>query len=227
MATATIDLTASTENPELQQQAALTVAAAEQLTITDATSYQRAADTLVTIATVQKRITEWFAPMVEAANKAHKALTGKRKESLDPLDRASSVLRRAMGDWKTEQDRLQRQAEAAAQEALRKAEQERALVEAAALESAGQGALAVAVVEQALSAPPPVVVLPAATPTVEGISYRAVRKFRVLNVGLVRRTFLVVDEARVQKHLDALGDAFKEPGIETWVEQVPVVRGRR
>lgn len=217
----------SGENPELQQRVSLTAAEAQQVTVTDAASYQVAGDTLTGLTALTKEIETFFEPLCKQAFELHKSLTTRRKTYLAPVEQACARLRRAMTDWKTEQDRQQREREREAAEAVRQAEQARLLREAALLEQQGEAALAEAVVEQAIAAPVPVVAVASTTPTVEGVSYMTVYKWRLLNVDLVPRSFLVLDEAKVTAYGKAMKDAAKVPGLQFYAEQVPVVRGRR
>lgn len=215
------------DNPELRERAAVQVADASRLAITDADSYALAGEHLTGLTSLQREIEGWFEPLVKAAHTLHKTLTSRRKAATDPVEQACTRLRRGMTDWKTEQDRLQREREREAAQALRQAEEERMLREAAALEQAGEATLAAAVVEQAIAAPLPAVTVQSTTPTVEGVTYMTVAKWRLLNLALVPREFLCLDEAKVTAYAKAMKDGAKVPGIQFFTEQVPVVRRRR
>ena len=211
----------------LQQRVGQDVGLASTIEVTDVATYQAAGAHLTGLAALVKEIEAFFDPLVSQAHKLHKDLTTKRRTVLEPVEQASARLRRAMSAWKTEQERLQRVREQEAAESLRREEEARLAAAAAELEAAGEPALAEAVLEQALTAPAPVVVLPATTPKVDGVSYQTVWKWRVLNVALVPREFLALDEAKVTAYAKAMKAGAKVPGLQFYGEQVPVVRGGR
>jgi len=81
-------------------------------------------------------VTSFFKPMKDSAHQAHKAICDREKAMLKPLKNAEAVVKKAMSDYFTEQERKRQEAEAAARRAA-EAERERKLQEAAELESAG------------------------------------------------------------------------------------------
>lgn len=54
------------------------------------------------------KIVDYFAPLKDAAHKAHKAITSKESEELKPLDEAITILRNKMNAFNEEQKRLER-----------------------------------------------------------------------------------------------------------------------
>lgn len=81
-------------------------------------------------------MTSFFKPMKDSAHQAHKAICDREKTMLKPLKNAEAVVKKAMSDYFTEQERKRQEVEAAARRAA-EAERERKLQEAAELESAG------------------------------------------------------------------------------------------
>jgi len=107
---------------------------AKAIVIRTADDYKQAAEFKITLAGWRKKITEEFAPMKEAAHKAHKAITAKEGEYLKPITDAESTLKASIIKWQDEQEQLRRieqariEAEArAAAEADRKRREEEAL----------------------------------------------------------------------------------------------------
>ena len=78
-------------------------------------------------------VTSFFKPMKDSAHQAHKAICDREKTMLKPLKNAEAVVKKAMSDYFTEQERKRQEAEAAARRAA-EAERERKLQEAAELE---------------------------------------------------------------------------------------------
>lgn len=218
MTTATID------NPELEQETAALITSTAQLIVTDAASYTLAGERLTGLATLKRKIETWFEPLVEAAHKAHKALTTRRATSLKPIDAEIDRLKRQMGAWKAEQDRLQREREREAALAAQRAEQARLEAEAALLERQGEPALAAAVIEQAIATPAPAVVLPSAVPTIAGVSTAEAYDYVIVNEDLLPRAYLTPDHKKIRGVVQAMKLATRIPGVQ--VKRVDQMRVR-
>jgi hypothetical protein len=81
---------------------------ARAIVIKDQESYTAAANLKITFAGWRKKITEEFAPMKDAAHKAHKAITEKEKEYLAPVTEAEAILVGGIKRFQEEQERLRR-----------------------------------------------------------------------------------------------------------------------
>jgi hypothetical protein len=109
-------------------------------------------------------------------------------------------------------------------EEARKEEQARLTREAELLEQRGETQLANQVLEQAVNAPAPVVVLERSLPDVRGVSTTANWKWRPVGgdtpqararaVALVPREFLCLDEKKLNAHAKAHGASARVPGLE-------------
>ena len=62
-------------------------------------------------------VTSFFKPMKDSAHQAHKAICDREKAMLKPLKNAEAVVKKAMSDYFTEQERKRQEAEAAARRA--------------------------------------------------------------------------------------------------------------
>ena len=94
-------------------------------------------------------VTGFFKPMKDSAYQAHKAVCDREKAMLTPLKNAEKIVKKTMGDYLMEQERIRREAEEAARRAAEE-ERERKLKEAMALEAAGDKEGADAAVEEAV-----------------------------------------------------------------------------
>ena len=94
-------------------------------------------------------VTGFFKPMKDSAYPAHKAVCDREKAMLTPLKNAEKIVKKTMGDYLMEQERIRREAEEAARRAAEE-ERERKLKEAMALEAAGDKEGAEAAVEEAV-----------------------------------------------------------------------------
>ena len=92
-------------------------------------------------------VTGFFKPMKDSAYQAHKAVCDREKAMLTPLKNAEKIVKKTMGDYLMEQERIRREAEEAARRAAEE-ERERKLKEAMALEAAGDKEGAEAAVEE-------------------------------------------------------------------------------
>lgn len=216
--------TLNADSPELTREASVVLADAQALTVTDAHTYALAGEKLRGLKGLSRKITDWFEPLVTAANRAHKELTTRRADTLRPIEDECRRIDRQMSAWKLEQDRLAR-AEAAR---LAREEQERqkaiALEEAVTLEAQGMPAEAAAVVEQAIAAPAPFVPVAPAAPKVEGLSHRSVWKFEVVDKALIPAEYLVVDEKAIGGVVRALKGNTRIPGVRVFEESTVIVR---
>ena len=162
---------------------------------------------------------EWFEPIVSQAHKTWKTLTGRREDVLAPLRRAKLALSSAIGHFKSEQERKRREAEAKVQAELKKLEEENRLRVAEELEKAGQGQAAEALIDA------PIVTPPVVLPKIETDSHtRTNWKFRIVNVDLIPRFYLIVDEKRIGQIVRANKDKTSIPGIEIYEEKMEVFR---
>lgn len=122
--------------------------------------------------------------------------------------------------WEDEQEAIRRKEEARlAAEAKRKADED-ALAAAAAAQAAGKNDEAIAVLEEAIQAPAPVVVLPKTAP--KTANRRKVTRFRLTNPAAVKRDYLTPDEVKIGQVVRALGKSAETTvgGIEVYEEFV-------
>ena len=101
------------------------------------------------IKTQTKKVQDFFKPVKDQANQAHKAICARENAMLTPLKNAEKILKKTMADYHMEQERKRRAAEEAARRAA-EAEAERMLKEAAAAEAAGNAAQAEAAMNEAI-----------------------------------------------------------------------------
>jgi hypothetical protein len=204
---------------------------AAALRVTDTQSYTIASEMLKGIKALRNRIADVFDKHISAAHAQHKALVKEKADAEAPLTQAEGTIKRSLIAYSEEQERIRKAEERRLAEIARKAEEDRRMAEAAALEAEALAtgdvemlATANEIVEAPLVAP--VVTLPKATPTVSGISYREVWKFRVTNVALVPREFLAVDETKIGGVVRAMKGLAKIPGVEVYSEKVASASGR-
>lgn len=237
------------ESQALTQEATSLTTTANAILITDAPSFERAAEALKTIKAYLKRVGEVFDPIVDSAYQTHKTAVVQRAKFRDHAMKAEATIKLRMSEFEREQDRLRREAEEvqrrererleaearAQQEAeldrLRKVEEDRRLEEAAAAEARGDTAAAAKIIEEPVlvAAPPPMpVFVPPVTvqraPTVAGVSFRDVWDFEITNEALVPREYLQIDEVKLRRVVQALKGATRIPGVKAISKRVVSAR---
>jgi hypothetical protein len=187
---------------------------AAAMVVTNAEQYAVASEFLKTIKGAQKKVVDFFAPMKQKAHEAHKAITQQESATLKPLQDAETSLKRNLLTFYNEQERIrqeeQRKLQAAADESARK-ERERLEREAAKLKTPE---LKAERLEQAASVIAPVVSVASVAPVVSGQSIRKTWTANVVNLELVPREWLVVNEKALDAFAKATKGAVKVAGVE-------------
>jgi hypothetical protein len=88
---------------------------ATALTVSDQQTYTAAGELGKGLKALEKKITEYFAPMKKAAHEAHKAITKKESDELAPVTEAIEIVRKTMNAYVQEEDRKQKEATRKAQ----------------------------------------------------------------------------------------------------------------
>ena len=208
--------------------------------IATADEYAALADEQARVQAFIKRVEPEFDGVCDAAYRTWKRATGLRSLFFEGLHAFNDRARQLLGAWKSEQDRIKRDAELRILEEERRAAEERRFAEACALEQQGHQALAAAVLETEIPAGPPIT-LPSRVPEVPGLRFSTVWKWRIAGAtgadggrkdkarrkraaAVVPRQFLDLDDAAITAHATNMRDTVKIPGIEIYSEQVPVRR---
>ncbi len=95
---------------------------AEGIAITDAESYEAAADMLRNVKDVGKKVEEYWEPLRQTTYEAYQNVLARKKEMVEPLKSAEKILKGKIGDYQLEQERVRREQE----EAMRRRAQEEA-----------------------------------------------------------------------------------------------------
>lgn len=217
--------TALVRPDEMEKVVSPVVTQAQGLTVIDKEDYEFACNFLQFIATRKKQVEETFDPIIEKAHAAHKEALNQKKKFMDPLIGADVNVRAKVSQWRNAEERKRQDEERRLQEQAKREADERALQEAAALEASGDKELAQMVIEEAASAPAPVVVLPTMVPKQEGVSARRTWKFRIVNESLIPREFLMVNEVAIRAMVKAQKNMTKIPGVEVYPDDSVSVRG--
>lgn len=169
-----------------------------------------------------KRIVERFKGPKADARKAWQNWCDLESELIEPYERIEKeILKPAMARYQEAEDRRIREEEARRRREAEKEEEERRLKEAQELAENGQKELADAVLDA------PVVVAPVVLPRAEapeGISYRDVWRFEIVDANKIPRDYLMVDDKKIGAVVRAMKGETRIDGVRVYSEKV--VAGR-
>jgi uncharacterized protein YhaN len=180
--------------------------------------YEQAGFVFTTIKSVMKQVDESFDPIIQKAHQAHKEAVAQKKKIYEPLETVSKHVKKVMSDYDTEQERIRKAEEARLQEIARKEEEEKKLAEAIAAEQSGDKQEAEAIMEEPVYVAP--VVLKKEVPKVQGVSFREVWKFRIVDEKKIPREYLTPDLVKIGGVARSMKGKTNIPGIEAYPERV-------
>lgn len=201
---------------------------AKNLTVESQESYEACVALRNAFALAQKRITDFFGPMIDAANKLHKSLTAARAEMLKPYCDGKDVCTRKMERFLLDQKEAKRKADAVMSQVAEK-ERSRLADEAEDLMSMGFVKEAAQKTQQARMTMAPT--LPAAVTKVAGAKVadkwiaectdliafaKAIGEGKIPLMHDVRgemRPILLVDQVTLNAVVSRQQDSLKWPGI--------------
>ena len=164
------------------------------------------------------KIGEWFNPFVDGLYKLHKMAIALRAQFLDPIVASKKTLLAERMKYHNEQARKKQEEADRAAELLKKQQAKDLEKEAKKLEKSGDVETATVLREQATELPLPVVPVAPAVPKQEGSVVKKSWKFAITNEALVPIEYRTVDESKVRKVVNALGDRANIPGVRVWQE---------
>lgn len=228
------------ENKEitLRNEVSSVIEMAKKISVKTMEDYESAGNTRKEIKYTLKNITDYWKPKKDQAFQLHKSLVSAEKEMTGPLEQADKIIDQRMGEYRREQDRIRRVAEAEQrrrEEEARKAAEEaaRLATEAAQKDELDDDDVEILrmaqadlertqyVAEAAPIAPEPV--------KMQGISVRKIWKARVINDALVPVSIMgavirPVDMPALNKLAVASSGKIEVPGVEFYQEESTQVR---
>lgn len=190
--------------------------AATEYKITTPEAYTASAERLRDIKGIQKKIEDAEKSITKPMNDALKAARDLFRAPKAAADKAESLIKAAISDYQAAQRRIQAEAQRKADEDARKERERLAKLQGAA-EKRGDTAKAETFQERAAAVVAPVVIV--APPKAEGVTSRTVWKFEVMDAAKVPREYLVVDESRIRKVVQALKSDCNIPGVRVYSEE--------
>lgn len=214
-------LDTSKEENALGTQATALERQVDAMVVSNDVGYAAAAELLKRVKKAQTAVKNYWEPLRKSAKAAYDAVVEKKKNMLDPIEKAEKVLKSKMGEYAMELERRQRE-EALRQQAEAKAEAERLLNEAVEAETNGddagvESALTVVEVYEDVAAMSSTV--KATKPKASGISLQKTWKITGVDPEKVPISFngteiRPVDTAAVLRLIKASKGQISIPGIE-------------
>lgn len=212
--------------------------ALNKVDVVDLVTLDRAVRIRVAIAEKRDAIVAQIAKPKRWANSLHKWFCALEADACRPLDDLDTYERRQIGAYKTQRDRERAEQERVESERLQREREAQATQAAAAYEQVGERAMANAVLEAAVTAPPPVVVIPDETKQVDGLKFTRRWSWRYANgpqvikdtppaviarsMELIPRAYLCVDEKKLGAVVRHSKGTISIPGIDVYYVDDPV-----
>lgn len=221
-----IESPAAIDEKALESQTINLEVRADALVVTNDDEYQDAAEFLKVLKNQAGKVKDFFKPLKDSAHKAHKEVCDREKMMLDPLTRAETVIKKAIGNYEAEQERKRKEAEELARRAA-KAEADRRLAEAIALENQGKSEEAAAAMEEAEIIDSATVAVPVASTTkVKGVS--SSKDWEIVSIDdkkvpveILNTVIRPVDDKAIMRLIRASKGTISIPGI-TYKETVKI-----
>ena len=105
------------EESKLDRKVSLIEQKASNMVVASDEGFALASELTKQVKEMQKQVTDYWEPMRKSTYEAYTAVNRHKKQMLDPLESAEKILKRKMGDYTMEQERIRRERE----EAMRKA----------------------------------------------------------------------------------------------------------
>lgn len=188
---------------------------ARKLQVIDRDSLERAASLLLIVKALRKELDDTFDTGIKKAHEAHKAAVALKKKYELPLATAEATIKPRIAAYHALKEQIRRDEENRLMEEARKRADEEKLSMAVRAETLGLQAQAEAIIDQPAFVP--VVTLPKAE-KIEGISMRKTWKYRIIDVNLIPRDYMIADEKKIGGVVRAMGEQAKIPGVEIYCE---------
>jgi len=193
------------------------VATATEIRVIDQNTYEAANARIGLLQGLKKKVEDFFKPMKQKAQDAHKQICQQEKEQLNPILSAIDDLKqKTIAYYTAEQQRI-----AAEQERQRKAAEEMAAL-AAEAETSGDTETATEAVALAAMEETKVTYSPSA----KGTSMREVWRAEVIDIDKVPRCFLIVDQAALDALAKSQKDKMSVPGVKAVMSYSNSTRAR-
>jgi hypothetical protein len=225
--------TATAVTPDLHEETNALVIDAKAIRITSPQEMALAAQFLLGVKDLERKVLDTFAPLKKKAFETHKAICNAEAEQLEPVKDAEQIVKRAMKAYQAERQRIEEEEAKQRLATQRALDEERRLQQAMDLEEQGDEAAALEV----LDAPPRPILVPVPPPLakVTGITSRTTYSARITDpLALLQHivahpdfiNLVTFNVAALNGLARNLKGALKLPGVEV-ITDTNIAAGRR
>ena len=223
----TNEITASVDTSPVERRALSFAESVRAIEIRDEASYATGMNAVLAGKQLKREISDWFSPFTKKAHELHKSLTTALARAVDPIDSAVNAIDSKARAYRREQEAKAREEQLRLQREADKRAADRLIAEAVAAEAAGDIHEAEKILDEVPVAP--MVVVQAAVPKVEGISFREVWRGEVRSVkelcraiadGTVPEDWVTPNMAKINASARAMKDAMRIPGVVAVKDEV-------
>jgi len=185
---------------------------ASEIVVANDVDYEAAGDFLATLREAKDAVNSRLAEPVRKAYEAHRALKGLQNDLLKPIERAEQVVKLTMGAYVQERQRREDEERRQREEEARREQEKARQQEMKKLRQSGH----VEEARQLKKEPLPTPVIETKAPPLQGPPPRKQWQWRLINVNVVPREFLKLDEAKIGQYVRAMKETADIPGIEVY-----------
>lgn len=209
---------------QLQQEIAVIEGVAANYIVTTPEQYADAGEQLMIVKSHQKVVEEERTKITKPMNDGLKAANAFFKKFSERLDSIESKFKTALIAYKTAEDQKLRADQAREEEKARK-EREKLEAQAAKASAAGREERAAELLQRAAAVVAPIVIADAPS-KVTGISMRDAWEYEVIDLSLVPREFMILNEKAVNAWVGSMKGDTKIPGIRVSCRKVMAATAR-
>ena len=187
-------------NALVEQSKAITVFRRDptgKIVIADGAAFLKATEQVQALKSVVEQMEELYEPFGSALFKAHRTVTGLRAGNIAEPNGEIKRLKLEREQYAAEEDRKARAAAQAAAEEARKAEEARLIEEARIAAAQGDSVAAEAILEEACTVEAPPAVIQSTVPVAQGLSFRSVWEWALLDITKFKPEYLIVNEKAI------------------------------
>jgi hypothetical protein len=197
---------------------------ANELTIGNEGDYLESLVILETAVNREETIKGFFAETVNLAFKLHRSLTSRVNYLIAPYVAIQSIVKAKRNDYRFRMDQADKKREQDLRDLARKQAEDQALAEAAELEKQGEKEAAEFILHKAATAPTPAIVVPPTVQKQAGSTVKKVWTFRIDDPAKIPEQYKIIDESKIRRVVQALGNAHAIPGVTAYQEDQEAIR---
>lgn len=202
---------------EIQNESNLNIQKANQFEIKTNQDYLNAGEFLKGLKSLQKKISDFMKPIVKSAYDNWKTAKDKENSLLQPVTQAESIIKSKIISFQQEQERKRREEEERLRELQRK-EAEKLAKKAEKEMAKGNEEKAEELQQQAEMTKTITPIVESTVQKVNGISTKKIWKFRIVDVNLIPREYMIPNEKMLGEVARATKGTLKVEGVEFYSE---------